>query len=74
MVGKVLNRLISIVISMSRKPIGFSRERASRMLVGNEDTYLLTGSGCERISRLDMKIFSPVMFKRSKPSARDLHR
>ena len=30
----------------------------SGMLVGNEDTYLLTGSGCERISRLDMKIFT----------------
>ncbi|MHA1578638.1 MAG: hypothetical protein ACTSUQ_03290 [Candidatus Freyarchaeota archaeon] len=43
---------------MSSKPIGFSRKRASRMLVGNEDTYLPTGSGCERISMPDMKIFT----------------
>ncbi len=27
-------------------------------LIGNEDTYLVTGSGCERISKLDMKIFT----------------
>ena len=26
-------------------------------LVGNEDTYQVTGSGCQRISTLDMKIF-----------------
>ncbi|MEM3561703.1 MAG: Xaa-Pro peptidase family protein [Candidatus Jordarchaeaceae archaeon] len=27
-------------------------------LIGNEDTYLVTDSGCKRISRLDMKIFT----------------
>jgi Xaa-Pro dipeptidase len=27
-------------------------------LIGNEDTYLVTGSGCERISKLAMKIFT----------------
>jgi Xaa-Pro dipeptidase len=27
-------------------------------LVGNEDTYMITKSGCERISKLDMKIFT----------------
>lgn len=27
-------------------------------LLGNEDTYLVTSSGCERISKLDMKIFT----------------
>ncbi len=27
-------------------------------LIGNEDTYLVTDSGCERISKLDMKIFT----------------
>jgi len=27
-------------------------------LIGNEDTYLVTSSGCERISKLDMKIFT----------------
>ncbi|MGQ9722631.1 MAG: M24 family metallopeptidase [Candidatus Jordarchaeum sp.] len=31
---------------------------SSGMLIGNEDTYLVTSSGCERISRLDMKIFT----------------
>ncbi|MEM2134469.1 MAG: Xaa-Pro peptidase family protein [Candidatus Jordarchaeaceae archaeon] len=27
-------------------------------LIGNEDTYLVTDSGCKRISKLDMKVFT----------------